>query len=310
MKRYLLLTVFGLLSLGLTIIGCDSSDSSNESNPLIGDTSSENFQFVQDEVGEGAFNTIGYSLDLSFDFIDQIPGAPTSPKQKNLVSYSASDSVQSNHQYTYDTLNGWHIFQFEATIYEDTDVISIAGTDSIQVTIDGDPMRYPDSTMNGIKIRNWFEFDVNSDDDAHGEGHHSYDIDATQYEVDGTGSIDGMTEEYLSVYTADSNATCTLLVENNVTINDVILMVDSPDDGCPQSGSVVVSSGLSLNCTGNGEGGLSSLSIDGTWTMTAQFNGTSETYTFSDGTTTWTITEPCDDPQTISSPFKGIRFNK
>ena len=310
MKKILLLTFLSLLAFGITFIGCDSSNSSNDSNLLLGDTNSENFQFVEENVGEGAFNSIGYSLDLSFEFIDQIPGPPSSPKQKKIVSYSASDSIQANHQYSYDTLNGWHIFLFEAIIYDSTDVVSLAGIDSIQVTKDGIAMRYPDSTMNGFKIRKWFEFSLNGADDAHGEGHHAYDIDATQYEIDSTGSIDGMTEEYLSVYTADSNATCTLAVTNNVTINDVILLVDSPDDGCPQGGSVVVSSGLSLDCTGNGEGGLNSLSIDGNWTLTAQFNGTTETYTFTDGTTTWTITEPCDDPQTISSPFKGIRFNK
>ena len=56
---------------------------------------------------------------------------------------------------------------------------------------------------------------------------------------------------------------------------------------------------------------LLALSISGTWTITATVNDNNTiTITYSDGTTSWTVTEPCDGGTAAPwNRFTGISRN-
>ena len=54
---------------------------------------------------------------------------------------------------------------------------------------------------------------------------------------------------------------------------------------------------------------LDSLNIDGSWTVTVAFHGATETVTYTDGTTTWSVTESCN-PQAVGASFTAFSMKE
>lgn len=292
--RLLLLLTFSAMI--YAVVGCESADSGNNSLTT-GDTTSAEFQFVQDMVAEGALDNIGYSLDMAFDLIDMIPGGQAIPLN---FKTGADTSLVLSHEYSYS--NGWHIFDFSASFSDGFDSTVIEGIDSIQTLVNNDPVQVPDSTINGIKIRSHYAFENSFF--GSGSADHSLDISAPSFDSGQTVTVAGSGLDELDMYFEDSTSVCSLMVSNSMDIDDVSFILESEEE-CPFAGSIDMSSSIDLGCSGDGSE-FESLNIAGTWIVSATFNGTSQTIVFSDGTTTWTVTESCGGSS--ASPIASFKL--
>ncbi|HDL02108.1 MAG TPA: hypothetical protein ENH23_07735, partial [candidate division Zixibacteria bacterium] len=116
MKKITLLTLIAVAIIVISMIGC-SSDSTTESNLILGDTTSATFQFMRDSVSEPSFDITGVGMELSFDLLGQ--QFPSSSSSKLVYNKSASDTaIIIANNYSYDILTGWHVFEYMATFID------------------------------------------------------------------------------------------------------------------------------------------------------------------------------------------------
>ncbi len=302
MKKFSLLTIVAVCITVISMIGC-GSDSATESNLIIGDTSSASFQFVADSIGTVSSEMAGNGLDLSFELLEmQFPSA--APSKIAYTKATADTVIVISNNYSYS--NGWHIFDYAATFVEFSDTTIVEGIDSIQTLVNNTPVALPDSTMNGIKIRAQYAFQNNTF--GSGVGHQSFDLSATTFDSLGVVTINGNTNDTLTATYVELTDTCSLDMNNTLTITNLVFVIDALDD-CITSGQIVGTQNIMLNCIGGQGSSLDSLNIDGTWTITITFNGTSEIVTYSDGTTTWSVTETCG-PTAIGAKLGKISSRK
>jgi len=99
---------------------------------------------------------------------------------------------------------------------------------------------------------------------------------------------------------SDSVGTCDVDLANTFQATDIVM--DFEGGGCPQSGSIVVTTAIQFDCQGTQENPWS-LSLDGLWTITGTYDGQNENFTFTDGTNVWTSSEPCGGGSQVRSLF-------
>ena len=295
MKRFLLLALVGGILFGL-VIGCDSDDKSTDNSLAVGDTNSIEFQFVSDFLGEQSFDELNWTIDLTFDLLGSIPGEQA-PKFKEISSFASGtqEEVLVLDSADYQHTNGWHIFEFYATVMGDEDTTDVAGIDSVRTMVNGVPTQTPDITLNELSIRAHYNWE-NRQGLGNGSGDHSLDLDGTVLVSGSQVVVNGASTDGLVLHLEDGTTVCDLEVSNSVTATALAFRVDV--DECPTSGTFQVTSTVSLACTGQGDSELDSLNINGSWVVTAVFNGNLITITYSDGTTAWTITDICGDSST------------
>jgi len=290
MKRLVFLFVSMLLILGLMLSCSDDSPTNATLKP--GDTTSADFQFVQDVVGNGIIDEIPVSINLSFDLLgDQF--AEASPKERaNTMALLDDDNVILMDSASYSYSSGWHIFRYFVTMVDtsNNDTVAVNGTDSIQIKANGTPLQVLDTTVNELDLRNHFVYNSITDTGS-GNGYHALDIAG---DLNGTGLliINGSAIDSLQGIFSDSSASCNLHVNTNMTVNDVNINNGS---NCPSSGNISITANMALACAGQGDSSLDSLNINGGWTVTATFLGSQVKYTYSNATTTWSATETCSE---------------
>lgn len=168
------------------------------------------------------------------------------------------------------------------------DTLDLVGVDSIQCLSNEIPIQAPDDTMDGFDYRLHFQLWSRSDSDSLA-GHH----DVRMRLVDSaTANLNGELSENIRFQHSDSVATCDVSVANSFVANGVHINIG--EDTCPLSGSIVLTSAISVDCQGTG--GNFSASVDGVWTIRGYFDGVTEDYTITDGSTLWTRSEPCGQP--------------
>jgi len=94
---------------------------------------------------------------------------------------------------------------------------------------------------------------------------------------------------------------CDVTVGVDQTVTDLVFNVNGNAD-CPESGQLVSISTIDAHCIGAQDHEGDTLSINGSWTITATVNegqGTI-TFTFSNGIVSWTVTKPCDGSATAA----------
>ncbi|MDH4157122.1 MAG: hypothetical protein OEW00_07595 [candidate division Zixibacteria bacterium] len=306
MKRLLLLSFFlsSALILG-AIIGCESSGKSTDTAD--NDTDTTQFLLADDLFGDNLFSSVFQALDLSIALLDSIPGAGTSGKDwlGGLSSEGAADViVNAISEYSY--ANGWHIFAFEATQTDAATQITVilTGIDSLQLLDGQAPVQYPLSyvTIDTIKARahlNWTTDPVGST----GSFNHAFSIGIDRTEIDTVYTINGSASDSLHGAYADTVSECTM----DLTMAQSVfgLQIDANCGECPRAGAVIISATVDLACTGgsdNPDSLGSSLQLEGAWNVTVVVNDNNTvTITYSDGTTNWVITEPCDGGVATSS---------
>ncbi len=295
--------IAGCLALGI-YAGCDSEDNNDPLSGLTpGDTTSGEFQFVEgvlDEPTEG----IGQSLELSLRLLENIPPMPNSGRRSlpSLAVSNDSFAVTAVNSYSFE--NGWHIFDYEASIlsYDDLtqelDSLAIAGVDSLQLLTEGTP--------NGaFEIEVFDEFRVRAhrtgsfvsvEETGGGSEDHLLDVQVNVNGGDTSITVNGTLNDSLELNFFDVETECGVVVTSLSTLINFSAVVDETNPSeCPLGGTVSQTVGLNLTCLGASD--LDPENINGSWTVTATVNESDQsvTVTYSDGTTFWTVTGQCDD---------------
>jgi len=295
MKRMVMTGAACMLALVL-VIGCDEDDSGTNN---IGTRDPIDSTFVT-EWFEDDLTDFGFaSIDISQELIQHIPGNPVGKEQLGAVALDDPETeVTINLVGDYSYSNGWHIFDFEATLvdHDSDDTVDIDGVDSVQVLTSGTPVQSPDETtpIDGLKARAVVDFDVRNDD-GQGSIHHRIDLDVdTDGGADTTLIINGSTNDALSGSETTSLGECDASVTEAATITNLRIDADAEDGDCPEAGTIVVVATVDVQCVGSGDP-PETLDIDGTWTTTAVVNGNNTvTITWTNGIVSWTHTEDCD----------------
>ena len=274
--------------------GCSSDDAIT--NLIQGDTSSAEFQLVENFVGADGLEAIGNSFDLSLDLIDSIPGATFSPKKA--ISRQALGSgdeiiIFDSLSYSYD--GSWHVFTFAASAIDTvlSDTVSISGIDSIQTMSDGMPIQVPDSTLDELRIRSHLNISV-SGGFFDASSVHAITVTGITVEMLTPVTLNGTATETASGSYGDSSVTCDFTFSNSLTATN-IMFTENGNIDCPTSGSVSLTATIDITCIGDLGAGVDTVSVAGVWTATGVFaSDGSVALTISDGSTVWNTTEPCN----------------
>lgn len=289
MSRFITMASLGVL---LLLAGCESSNNPTGLTP--GNNSDENFQFVSGEVVGGySYQGVEIGIDLSTSLVDSIPGATAMrPLRQARPAYEDGEVVIES--YSYSLQGTWHVFQVSGYVakYSPVDTFNLEAVDSIQLVSDETPILYPDSTMDGFNYK--FQFELWSRTNADSlAGYHDVEM---RLQDDLTAELNADLAENIRFQHADSAKTCDVSVANSFQASDVV--IDLLGSDCPLGGSILLTSAISIDCQGTG-GGFST-SVDGVWSIHGTYNGTTETYTVSNGSTVWTHSEQCGSPSAIS----------
>ena len=173
-KRIWSAVALGLAAMALVATGCsDSNDGNNPLNP--GNLNDPDFQFVEQNIFDGAFDGIDVTFELSAMLMDSIPGA--APTRPWVNAEAAIDGDFYLTSYSYNYINDWHVFQVGGYITDgfSGDTVDFTGTDSMQLIADGAPVQVPDSTMEGFDYRVHFDAWSRQSSDSL-SGHHQMQI--------------------------------------------------------------------------------------------------------------------------------------
>jgi len=95
----------------------------------------------------------------------------------------------------------------------------------------------------------------------------------------------------LTISFQGDSVSCDIVVTENGSIEDLVVLATDNSDECPRSGSASTDATISLACLGTGASEYEQLDIEGAWSVNAdiQSDGSVNVY-YSDGTTQWTTT--------------------
>lgn len=288
-KRFWTALALGLAAVAMVATGC--SDSDTNSNPLTtGDNNDPDFQFVEQEVFDIAFDGIDVSLELSMLLIDSIPGAAPTRLHHGADAAFEGDLVITSYDYNYT--NGWHVFQVTGYIAQafPVDTFDLEGSNSIQILADGVPQVEPDETTDGFDYDADFDVWSRASSDSI-SGNHSVQVRM----VEGLTfmmEINGTLLETVRFTHSDQSGSCDVNVQSSLAASGI--QMDFESDGCPLEGSVTASMSYTFDCQG-GRDNPWALAGSGVWTVTGRYDGVNESYTFTNGTNVWTTSEPCGD---------------
>jgi hypothetical protein len=298
MKRLYFLGI--LISLGMVGIslmsGC--SDDDNSTGPVLGDTSSAKFQYIDSTLGEEIFNDFGQSIDLSLELLGEHLGVSFSGSKNHPIMTLQGDDehIVINSIDTWEfTDDFWWVFTFDAEIINGVDTTLLMGIDSVQLLLGNSPVEsYAEMpNFNALKARAHVN-GTGSDGGTLG-AHHRIDVEVDEVGNDSVITVNGTTRDTLDFNVSSGQGECDVFLSQGLTINNLEILLDSDlDQDCMQNGSMIATASIDLTCTGSGDnpGPLEQLDIEGTWTITAVINDNGTvTITFTDGTTTWRITE-------------------
>jgi len=249
--------------------------------------------------------SFGLGMDLSLDLIDSVPalGAPGKFHVSSLA-LQEGDAVFDSVSYTYT--NGWHVFTFDGYVVDIStlDTTDISGTDSVQILAAGSPLAEFDSTVDAMKIR--AEMDISArGGNAVLAGVQRFDITDMTSDSTVPVTLNGTMSETADLSFADSAGSCDMNLDNSVSVDNVVIVLES--DECPRSGSMSAVTTVNVSCAGQGDnGGTFSLNVNDTWHVTATFDNGTMTTVFNNSTTTWTVTDTCNSGQ-ASSPAAWLR---
>lgn len=295
MKKLTLLSIMLVLGIGISlIVGCNSSSPEE----VLGNPNDPSFQFVDEFVASQALENVGKIIDISFLFFDSIPGVSTASKFYG-QRQAMSDESMSVDSFTYAYANGWHSFSFWLKVVDtvDNDTVQINGTDSLRALDNGTPMQVPDSSVDELNIRCHYTFDLTSGTFT-GSADYSLDMEGITSNLILPVTINASGTEILNGLEADSQVSCDFSLSNALDAIDVVTDLDG--SSCPTSGSLDLTATVDISCSGIGASN-DTLDIEGEWNIGAMYDNGMVTVSYTDGTTVWQVTGPCDDP--VASPM-------
>jgi hypothetical protein len=297
MKRLILVLLCTLLGLSVILmLGCDKDDdvTGNDKTTIL---TPEDSSMIVDILQGDMFETALKSLEVSWELLDFLPEFKISKMSNPAAALSTDDEVLTIIDAGYlGYSNGWHVFEFHARTTDQftSDTVDIVGTDSVQIIVDGYPVPFPVFGMlvDGLRERAHANFWTNSDDT--GAIHHRLEIDLDTSGDDTLITVSGTVDDYLHVNEGEDYGVCDIELDLDQVITNIVFNVNQ-ESGCPESGQIVQTAAIDIYCVGEGENAGDTLDINGIWTVTATVNEGVDTVTitFSNGTVSWTVVEPC-----------------
>ncbi len=295
------IVVFGVVCAMALSYGCSGSNKSTNS-----DNNVSNLDQLQGYVDADFYAMSLQSLDLSLSLLDSVPAANapdnhSKTRFENLVAANGNDVViNSIGSYAYQ--NGWHIFQFAATIDpgDGSGVTSASGIDSVQALQSGVPMGPGSdfSTLDDVTSHAHFNWET-QDQSTSVVANQLVNVGVSVSGADTTFLVNGSLDESLDAAFQDSVTSCSFAIDYAAVINN--LAIASADD-CPQSGSVSMDVGIDIACLNTGTDGPQSTQLQGSFNVTAVANGANSiTVTYSDGVNTKMVTDQCGGA--VASPW-------
>ena len=211
MKRFLVLTLAFAIGLTLTLMmGCSDDDAAvnpDQTTPEPQDSAFLN-EFIGDEMLSRAFQSIPLSLEL----LKASPSATSKAVPTALESLGDDDEeiiIESILSYTYT--DGWHIFDFEATVVDlvSLDTVDVAGTDSVQILENGTPVREPvdSNAIDGLRARAHIDWDLRGESNQ-GNLNHRIDVILDPGLIDTIVTIDGSVHDTIDIAGTDDDGRC------------------------------------------------------------------------------------------------------
>lgn len=306
MKRLGLLFVMAALLGGLSlVIGC-SGGGSTDSNLVEGDTTDVAFQIAQDLVGdEGEIMEFASDIDLSMELLYEATGypqvsSPGLPGSRIANAAASADSISNIVIGSWEfTADNWFVCTFSATQYEydcgefgcDSSIATLEGIDSVQLVMMGDPLDTSQYSGGFNEIRARAHVSAGGQDafgDVSADIHRWVNI-AEDLTSDSLVQVNAGSFDTLSISFQGDSASCDIVVTENGSIQDLVVLAWDDSGECPRSGSASTTATITLACLGTGSDNLEQLDIEGAWTVNAsvQQDG-SVNVSYTDGTTQWT----------------------
>jgi len=290
---------------GLTLtVACDNS----ATTPIVfavGDTTNANFQATSSALTDVA--TGEEALDMYDALVTQIPGAPSflptrMPAGGSLSPAVGRDSILS-HTLVVDSILWWYIFNAVVTDFKDT----ITVVDSMRFLTNGQPRPANDEdTIHRVENRAHYSAVVHPYTGGDGGRHKNFE---GTWSGNASFTIDNPRDTIVTINFAGSDdvdgvlygdsSVCDITIASSKTFTDVVF---SKFEGeCPLSGSGFMTASVTLDCTRpNG-----TFNFGGAWATSVIFNGATQTWVFTNGTTRWEKTRPCPE----DGPIAGARWN-
>jgi hypothetical protein len=308
LRRTLLFLIVGLSAVGLLLLlGCSDDDENGTGPTQQGDPNDPNFQFIVEQTLEET-GDFGPEFEISFGLLEQIGIDVFGARKIRPLDALGTDVdtitsiVISSFEFT-DTY--WFVFTFTAQMLEidydgmeqDTTIIDVMGTDSVQFLFDGIPVDSADLSpdVNGLKVNVHVDVEATEDDDTMlADMHHRIDLVVGYNNNDSLGLINATQRDTVAFRDHDGADTCDVVLTEHTTITDLVMFIEGDHEGdCPPAGRVEVTAGIDLECTG--EGGLNAIDLEGAWTVIGEINGNTRTITVIHGNVRWSVTEPNTD---------------
>lgn len=295
MKRFLLVLPLVAAAVVFGFVGGCSDDSGPTEPSDQGGLDNAGKAFIDSLADENGFGSLDMTISLTGALIDSLwPTFFSSPDGRGMPVQLAAGEDIVVFEGTLDTSysGGWWVINYTATITDASDgtTIHVVSNDSVQFLAGLTPMQHPDSTTTSFNVRNHSTLLV-GDSLTWGKVHHALNLAADFDAVDPSMTLNGSGNDTLHA-TVGANGNCDLTLTNGVTLTDVVFATGEAAGDCPVSGSMTMSFGIDLSCSGL-EAGLDTLSINGGWTITATFANGVKTIHFTDGTTSWSKTQEC-----------------
>ncbi|MDF1544566.1 MAG: hypothetical protein P1R58_05630 [bacterium] len=302
MKRIFMLLILMGLAVAL-VSGCGDDDedkiiggAATDTSFITGKANDPALALAQGFVNtEDPFSGIALGMEFSTAFLaEKFSGF--SKSAGSVAMGTAEDSVvidTANFGYAYDAVNGWHIFTFVVSAWEEDGWFDSDGIDSVKVLKGGTFMPTPDSTFDALQIRaHLAAAAADTSSNFNLASHHSANISG----VDNSVAVDTIT---ISAASTDSvvadistdTVSCEMTISRRTTATDIVMLRDNGD--CPFSGTANILTGFNIECSGNLDSSFSA--IEGLWSADITFAGSSATIIYKNGNTKWTVTEPCTE---------------
>lgn len=308
MKRIWILGALSLIVVAAGLfVGCGSDKGTNATlQPL--DTNSATF--VEENVSAPAMDGASEDAENVLDLVNLISFAPGAP---GAVPSSASPSGEGK---VYDTVshtyeNGWHIFYYSFnrvdSQYRNDSLVAVrewtvSGYDSIMIWSGGQPVQYRGAADSLVSHGHGHDYYVDSHDNY--GNHYRHRV----IQIEGNPWAEVINQLVLNANSHDTltatfypkdQVTCSITNTYTGQISDVVF--DSAaiyGDACPSSGSLNYVAMVNLDCSGPHD----TLSVNGTWSIHATFNGTTTTLSLSNGLAQAVVVDTCgssEQPATV-----------
>lgn len=304
----------GLLLVGATacmFAGCSDSKTTNSNlEPLDTNTAA----FLEENVSAPAFEEVNGDAENLLDLVNMIPGPGAPARLPVHASLAGDGKVWDSVSHTYE--NGWHVFYYSFyrvdSVYRHDSLVnvkewSVNGYDSVRLWFNNEPVQFRGSAdsleSHGHGLGSYVDMHDQSGQNAR---HRVIKIEGNPWaELISELVLNANSHDTLwAVFYPQPEVSCNLANTYVGQIRNVVF--DSAaiyGDACPASGSLQFVATVDLECTGPHD----TLSVNGTWSINATFNGSTQTISLSNGLAQRVLVDTCGSSDAPAAVPLAIR---